>query len=131
MRFVDTSFWVALQFRRDPHHLEATALWGGGLGAVVTTNHVLGETWTFLRRRLGHPEACRFLTAAESSPALVTRPVDQDAERDAWRWLRRHNERSYSFVDATSFATMRRMRIREALAFDGDFSAAGFTEVRS
>jgi predicted nucleic acid-binding protein len=26
---------------------------------------------------------------------------------------------------------MRRSRIREALAFDGDFSAAGFVEVRS
>jgi hypothetical protein len=29
-----------------------------------------------------------------------------------------------------SFAMMRRRRMREALAFDGDFSAAGFVEVR-
>jgi predicted nucleic acid-binding protein len=36
-----------------------------------------------------------------------------------------------SFVDATSFAVMRRRRIREALAFDGDFNAAGFVEVRA
>jgi predicted nucleic acid-binding protein len=36
----------------------------------------------------------------------------------------------YSFVDATSFAVMRRRRIREALALDGDFNAAGFVEVR-
>jgi hypothetical protein len=34
----------------------------------------------------------------------------------------------YSFVDATSFAVMRSLRVREALAFDGDFAAAGFTE---
>jgi predicted nucleic acid-binding protein len=34
------------------------------------------------------------------------------------------------FVDATSFAIMRALRIREALAFDGDFSAAGFVELR-
>jgi uncharacterized protein len=33
-------------------------------------------------------------------------------------------------VDATSFAVMRRRRLRQALAFDGDFAAAGFTEAR-
>ena len=33
-------------------------------------------------------------------------------------------------VDATSFEIMRRERITETLAFDGDFSAAGFIEVR-
>lgn len=49
----------------------------------------------------------------------------------AWEWLRRHDEREYSFVDATSFAILRRRRMREEYAFDGDFSAAGFVEVRS
>jgi predicted nucleic acid-binding protein len=37
--------------------------------------------------------------------------------------------RRYSFVDATSFALMRRRRLHEALTFDGDFAAAGFVEV--
>jgi predicted nucleic acid-binding protein len=56
--------------------------------------------------------------------------VDEALENEAWTWLRRHDERVYSFVDATSFAVMRRFGIFEALAFDGDFSAAGFVEVR-
>jgi predicted nucleic acid-binding protein len=43
--------------------------------------------------------------------------------------LRRHAERLSSFVDATSFALMRRLRIREARAFGGDFIAAGFVEL--
>lgn len=37
---------------------------------------------------------------------------------------------AYSFVDACSFAVMRRLRLREVVAFDGDFSAAGFVELR-
>jgi predicted nucleic acid-binding protein len=129
--FVDTSFWVALQFRRDGHHSEARAIWEAGPGPLVTTNHVLGETWTFLRRRTGHAAAVDFVTRAERSPALTVRRVGEAAERDAWRWLRRHGEREYSFVDATSFAVMRSLRIVESLAFDGDFTAAGFVEVRA
>ena len=56
--------------------------------------------------------------------------VEDATEREARFWLRRHDERVYSFVDATSFAIMRRERLREALAFDGAFSAAGFIEAR-
>jgi uncharacterized protein len=72
-----------------------------------------------------------FFRAASRLSSLTVRHVDEDLVSDAWRWLGRHDERPYSFVDATSFALMRRLRLREALAFDGDFSAAGFTEVRT
>ncbi len=97
---------------------------------MVTTNHVLGETWTFLRRRAGHGVALRFLETARASRRVSALHVDEAAEQEAWDWLMRHDERAYSFVDATSFATMRRLRLSEALAFDEDFSAAGFIEVR-
>lgn len=98
---------------------------------LVTSDAVVGETWTFLRRRAGHREALRFYDAVTAVPSLTIRHIDEDIQAEAWRWLRRHDERSYSFIDATSFALMRRLRVRAALAFDGDFSAAGFTEIRS
>lgn len=47
-------------------------------------------------------------------------------ERDAITWLKRHDERQYSFVDAKSFALMRRLGVRESFAFDGDFASASF-----
>jgi len=130
MRFVDTSFWVAQQFRRDAHHAAARQLWEDRGSGLLTTNHVIGETWTFLRRRLGHAEARTFVARAHRSARLLVIHVDEATEADAWAWLQRHGERAYSFVDATSFAVMRQRRISDALAFDGDFSAAGFLELR-
>ena len=56
--------------------------------------------------------------------------IAEEIEDEALRWLRQHDEREYSFVDATSFAYMRARGIEEALAFGGDFAAAGFTELR-
>jgi predicted nucleic acid-binding protein len=53
------------------------------------------------------------------------------AAQDARRRPRRRDDREYSFVDATSFALMRRLAMHEALAFDGDFAAAGFVELRA
>jgi predicted nucleic acid-binding protein len=129
--FVDTSFWVALRNRRDDsHNLARTLLASHAAEPLLTSNHVRGETWTFLRRRAGHRSAVDFVDSIDRSPRLKLIFVSEDVETAALRWLRRHDEREYSFVDATSFALMRSLRIRDALAFDGDFSAAGFRELR-
>jgi predicted nucleic acid-binding protein len=129
-RFVDSSFWIALQRLKDPHHQEARLLFADQECALVTSNHVVGETWTGINRRSGHLHAVRFLDRVERTDRLEIVRAGEDVERDAHRWLRRHDEREYSFVDATSFALMRHMEILDALAFDGVFSAAGFVELR-
>jgi predicted nucleic acid-binding protein len=125
--FVDTSFWVALRNVRDDRHATAVELLDRHAdGGLVTSNHVRGETWTFLRRRAGHAAAVGFLDDLARSPRVRILAATPDHEADALRWLRRHDERPYSFVDATSFALMRGLRIRSALTFDRDFEAAGF-----
>ena len=132
MIFVDTSFWVALRNRADGRHEEAKRLLAlHGEAGLVTSNQVRGETWSFLRRRAGHGAAVGFLDAVERSPRLQVSTASPEQETEALRWLRRHDECEYSFVDATSFVLMKALRIRDALAFDGDFSAAGFQELRA
>ena len=128
MIFVDTSFWVALRNPRDDRHSRAAKIFGGiGTRLLATTNHVRGETWTLLRSRAGHEVAVAFLDRIERSSRLSLVWVDERIETEALTWLRRHDERAYSLVDATSFAIMRARGIEEALAFDADFEAAGFT----
>ena len=130
MIFVDTSYWVA-QANERRHHADAIALLDDhGDAGLVTSNHVRGETWTHLRRRAGHRHAVAFLDAIERSPRVRVMTVPDELESQALRWLRRHDEREYSFVDATSFVLAKALRVREVLAFDGDFSAAGFVERR-
>jgi predicted nucleic acid-binding protein len=71
------------------------------------------------------------LTGCRGRFRLRVELTSRELEDEALRWLRDRDEREYSFVDATSFAVMRSLRINEALAFDGDFTAAGFTELRA
>ena len=132
MIFVDTSFWVAVRNARDARHEEAAVVLGSvGEMHLVTSNHIRGETWTFLRTRVGHRSATACLEALARSPRLEIVHIPQAMEDVALAWLRRHDERRYSFVDATSFALMRSLKIKDALAYDADFSAAGFRELRA
>ena len=131
MIFVDSSFWIARAVARDRHHHDTDALLDAiGDAPLVTTNLVRGETWTFLRRKAGHLAATTFLDLLDRSPRVAVVTVTPELEDRALAWLRTHDEREYSYVDATSFALMRSLKIRQALAFDGDFTAAGFVELR-
>jgi uncharacterized protein len=130
--FADSSFLIASLDKRDPRH-EATRqlLKEVGDRRIVTTNHVRGETWTWLRCKRRHALAVAFLdTTGGKEHHIGVDRVSEELEDEALNWLRRHDERAYSFVDATSFAYMRARRITDALAFDGDFAAAGFNELR-
>lgn len=135
MKFADTSWWVAWSLPGDSRHTDALALLNhlGAAEQVLTTNLIVGETWTFLRRKDGHPTALAFLDRVrllDGQTKLTVHRVTAEQEDKAWGWLRKHDERAYSFVDATSFQVMRDRRLREALAFDQDFAAAGFLELR-
>ena len=131
MIFVDSSYWIAQQLVRDRRHAEAVGLAAEhGRGRLVTSTAVVGESWTFLRRRTGHTVAMTWLDRVLAAPELRIDRVDEALEAEAWAWLRVHDERPYSFVDATSFALMRKLQLTDVLAFEGDFAAAGFNELR-
>jgi predicted nucleic acid-binding protein len=135
VKFADTGWWVAWALPGDARHPVALSMLAslGRNEQVLTTNLVVGETWTFLRRKDGHRTAVQYLdrvVALTEQGRLAVHQVSEDEEASAWDWLRKHDEREYSFVDATSFRVMRAHRLREALAFDHDFAAAGFVEVR-
>lgn len=130
--FVDTGAWFALQVSDDRWHREAEAALRAALARghlLLTTNLVVGETYTLLRRTQGHEAAFRFVETLDRSPRLSQLHVDEDLERETFALLRRYHDQAFSFVDGASFVVMQRRRMRRALAFDVHFATAGFVRV--
>jgi uncharacterized protein len=128
--FGDASAWYAMLSASDTAHAAALRRFRRLVAArrhVVTTGYVVGETFTLVRRRLGTHAALRFLEHIRTDPFVRRVRVEPEWEEDAERLLAQYQDQQFSYVDATSFVTMRRLGIHEALAFDSDFVIAGFT----
>ncbi len=125
--FVDSGAWIALALSRDPLHAQARERWDllRGAGAKLHTSvPVVIETFTFLDRNANRHVA---LTWKESIQELVSILACElrDLEQ-SWDYFRRADLHKLSAVDATSFAIMKRARIRLAYTFDHHFAVVGF-----
>ncbi len=129
---MDTGAWFALQVTDDRHHRPAKDALPELLSrfrSLVTTNHVIGETYTLLRTAKGYAPARAFLDVLDRSPRLERYFVTPDLEREAMALLHRYADHPFSFIDATSFVVMRKETIHQAFAFDRHFAIAGFTRI--
>ena len=95
----------------------------------MATNYVVSETYTLLRGRLGSRVALRFLEQVRADPFVRRVQVSVAWEEEAELLLAQYHDQRFSYVDATSFVTMRHLGIREAVTFDSDFVIAGFVPV--
>jgi predicted nucleic acid-binding protein len=128
----DTSAWYALLSSSDTQHTTARRLFGrlaSSNRTVIATNHVISETYTLLRGRLGSRVALRFLEQVRLDPFVRRVQVPANWEDEAEQLLAQYEDQRFSYVDATSFVTMRHLGVREAITFDSDFVIAGFIPV--
>jgi predicted nucleic acid-binding protein len=88
---------------------------------LVTTDHVLVESWLLLRHRLGRDAAKRFWTAIRSGAAAVEPVLAADLEI-AWAIGEAFDDQDFSIVDRTSFAVMQRLGLTRVATFDDDFA---------
>jgi uncharacterized protein len=127
--FVDSGAWIALAFSRDPLHARAREQWDllQGAGAKLHTSvPVVIETFTFLDRNANRDAALRWKEAIHEGGIVRILPCELRDLEQSWEYFRRADLHKLSAVDATSFAIMKRMRIRLAYAFDHHFAAVGF-----
>lgn len=135
MIFLDTGFLFALFVEGDDDHGRVQEVFEGFRGQrlqdlLLTTNHVVAETVTLLRKR-GHPDSrVRHGLAVSVGEQLLAGTLGRvhrasvDEEGAALAYLAQHQDQDqdYSFVDCLSFVVMDALRITEALAIDSDFT---------
>jgi predicted nucleic acid-binding protein len=122
--FVDTSMWYAAADKSDLSNSRAKAVLSGG-EALISTDHVLIESWTLIRNRLGRKAAERFWEVLRGGAATVEIAGAADLE-SAWEIGRVYRDQDFSIVDRTSFAVMRRLGIERAASLDDDFAIFRF-----
>lgn len=122
---VDTSAWYALFDEDDKHHERADIFYDRNLSPFVTTNFIVDETLTLVKKRLGHRqavEAGKDLWNKELSSLITITPED---EATAWRIFQRYDDKGFSFTDCTTFAVMERLKIPYIFTFDEHFKQYG------
>ncbi len=118
--FVDTSVWYAAADTADASNDRAREILSGR-DRLVTTDHVLVETWTLLRWRIHRRAAEAFWLGLRSGVAALE-PVSAADLQAAWTIGRDFPDQDFSLVDRTSFAVMERLGLERAAAFDDDFA---------
>lgn len=124
MAFVDTSALYAAADRGDMSHERAKAALAAQ-DALVTSHHVLVETWMLLRHRLGRAAAERFWAGIRSG-AVAVEPVGTADLEAAWSMGEAFADQDFSIVDRTSFAVMLRLGVQRAVSLEDDFAIFRF-----
>ena len=117
--FVDSSVWFAAVFARETHHESAKKILREQPD-LVTTDHVLVETWLLLKNRFHWSAAEAFYERIMSGWCRVE--IATRADLQAAASVRRvFPDQKFSLVDRTSFVIMERLGISRVASFDNDF----------
>jgi predicted nucleic acid-binding protein len=131
--FADTSGFVAAFDPRDGRHRPAVrafrSLAKAGQ-AIVTTDLVLSETLTLLRRRGGWELSKRAGDSILASRGFEVVCADRATLEAAYREFLRSGDPKLSLCDTLSFIVMRERGITRALTFDHHFAEVGFVILR-
>ncbi len=131
--FVDTSAFVALADSRDRFHqaaVEKLSLLRLEKLQQVTTNYILAETYTRLRRLLGLPATLQFgygLRQLVSTGQMTVVYLDPSLDESAWEIFHHYGDQNFSFADCTSFAWLRAVDDILVFSFDSHFVWMGFS----
>jgi predicted nucleic acid-binding protein len=119
--FVDSSVWFAAVFAKDAGHARAIKILEDEAPALLTTDHIIVETWLLLKNRSNQAAAeeyCQRMMGGWCRIEAATYEDLQAAETIRSAFL----DQKFSLVDRTSFVVMERLGLARVASFDKDFS---------
>ncbi len=136
--FFDSWGWIAVVDRKDPYHKVAKVFYqeyikGGGI--PTTTDYILDEVFTVLRRRLIHQVVVEFgegIFEAVKVQKLRFELIDNRRREKAWGLFKKYQDKpDISFTDLTSFVVMSEFKISNVFTGDEHFEKVnlGFKRV--
>ena len=129
-QFVDTGAFVAVTDKSDQYHSRAVTYFREFLKLrqpLLTTNFILDETYTWLKRKVGFHASITFGDEIRKSDQLEIVTIDHMIEKKAWEIFKKYQDQAFSYTDCTSFAVMEMHRLKTAFAFDTHFEIFGFS----
>ena len=133
MIFLDTGFLFAYVSERDKDHRRVNDVLDAHRAQrladlLLTTNHIVVETITLVRKRGHRDPGTRHDLAVKVGRQLNAGVFGQvhhasaEEEQEAFAYFEKHRDKNYSIVDCLSFVIMEKRGIREAWAVDEDFT---------
>ena len=95
---------------------------------LVVSNLVIGETYTWLRKKSGFKVAYDYVKALERKTVLQQVEViysNKVLEQQALKLLEQYADQQLSYVDAVNFCIIKNTGINKAFAYDKHFSIVG------
>jgi len=127
--FVDTFAFISLFNEDDHYHKKSSEINNYYLEHgvyYVTTNFVLDESITLLRRYLNHSAVVQFYKTVKSSNVFEFIHITEHIENTAWNIFEKYSDKDFSFTDCTSFAVMNDNKINKVFTHDHHFEQMGF-----
>ncbi|WP_419850290.1 type II toxin-antitoxin system VapC family toxin [Candidatus Poriferisocius sp.] len=118
--YVDTSAWVSLADRAEASHERVATTLRSRQGQLVTSDHVLHETWMVMRYRHDAHAAETIVNSIRSGVAKIEVSGLADLEVAAAIGAA-FADQDFSLSDRTSWAVMERLGIHHAISLDNDF----------
>ena len=123
--FLDTGIFIAARNRRDRHHGQARALFGGTRPRWFTSVLVCAEGHAWFLHKHGEEAARRFRLLLDNLDGLTVLDTDPGLRSETWRMLDRLRGARLTYVDASSLALMARHGIRTVWATDHHLGLTG------
>jgi predicted nucleic acid-binding protein len=123
--FLDSGIFIAALVRRDRFHAQATELFGRGGIVLVTSVHVVSETYSWFLHRHGEEAARNFRAFVGLLKGLRLLGATMDDHHRTWIMLDRFRGARLTYVDASSLAHMEERKIRSVWSTDHHLGLTG------